>query len=467
MFYADLHIHPRYSRATSRDCDLPHLDLWARKKGIALVGTGDFTHPAWRQELQEQLLPAEEGLYRLKEAYRLPWDSAWPQGEPRFLVTGEISSIYKQGGKTRKVHNVLLLPSLEAAEKLALRLERIGNLQADGRPILGLSSHDLLALTLETCPQAVFLPAHIWTPHFSLFGAFSGFDSLEECFGDLAPYVRAVETGLSSDPPMNGRVPQLDALQLVSHSDAHSPQKLGREADVLETELSYPAVKRALETGDGLWGTVEFFPQEGKYHWDGHRNCGVCLSPREAKALENLCPVCGKPLTIGVEHRVEDLARRQPGEGPAGAKPFVRLAPLATVLAARLAKGEQTKNRPGCVRGAAGPAGAGIHGAAPNAGGGHRQPGRRGCRPGGGAAAPGESRLAARLRRGVRQALLPRGVKAKKKGPPAGSPFQGGRMKFIKKSAPSIAGMKLVLSSDRTQYTVWLCPGCERENNTF
>ena len=293
MFYADLHIHSRYSRATSRDCDLPHLDLWARKKGIALVGTGDFTHPAWRQELQEQLLPAEEGLYRLKEAYRLAWDSAWPQGEPRFLVTGEISSIYKQGGKTRKVHNVLLLPSLEAAEKLALRLERIGNLQADGRPILGLSSHDLLELTLETCPQAVFLPAHIWTPHFSLFGAFSGFDSLEECFGDLAPYVRAVETGLSSDPPMNGRVPQLDALQLVSHSDAHSPQKLGREADVLETELSYPAVKRALETGDGLWGTVEFFPQEGKYHWDGHRNCGVCLSPGRPRPWVTAAPCAG------------------------------------------------------------------------------------------------------------------------------------------------------------------------------
>ena len=343
MFYADLHIHSRYSRATSRDCDLPHLELWARKKGIALVGTGDFTHPAWRQELQEQLLPAEEGLYTLKKELCLPDETAGVREAPRFVLSGEISSIYKQGGKTRKAHNVLLLPSLEAAEKLARRLERIGNLQADGRPILGLSSHDLLALTLETCPQAVFLPAHIWTPHFSLFGAFSGFDSLEECFGDLAPYVRAVETGLSSDPPMNGRVPQLDALQLVSHSDAHSPQKLGREADVLETELSYPAVKRALETGEGLWGTVEFFPQEGKYHWDGHRSCGVCLSPREAKALENLCPVCGKPLTIGVEHRVEDLARRQPGEGPAGAKPFVRLAPLATVLAARLGKGEQTK----------------------------------------------------------------------------------------------------------------------------
>ena len=404
MFYADLHIHSRYSRATSRDCDLPHLDLWARKKGIALVGTGDFTHPAWRQELQEQLLPAEEGLYRLKEAYRLPWDSAWPQGEPRFLVTGEISSIYKQGGKTRKVHNVLLLPSLEAAEKLARRLERIGNLQADGRPILGLSSHDLLALTLETCPQAVFLPAHIWTPHFSLFGAFSGFDSLEECFGDLAPYVRAVETGLSSDPPMNGRVPQLDALQLVSHSDAHSPQKLGREADVLETELSYPAVKRALETGEGLWGTVEFFPQEGKYHWDGHRNCGVCLSPREAKALENR-----RGQALCAAGAFGNGARRPAGQRGAD------------------------KNRPGRVRGAAGPAGAGVHGAAPNASGGHRQPGRGGCRPGGGAAAPGESRLAARLRRGVRQALLPRGVKAKKKGAAGWQPLPGRKNEVYQK----------------------------------
>ena len=343
MFYADLHIHSRYSRATSRDCDLPHLELWARKKGIALVGTGDFTHPAWRQELQEQLLPAEEGLYRLKEAYRLPWDSAWPQGEPRFLVTGEISSIYKQGGKTRKVHNVLLLPSLEAAEKLALRLERIGNLQADGRPILGLSSHDLLELTLETCPQAVFLPAHIWTPHFSLLGAFSGFDSVEECFGDLTSYIHAVETGLSSDPPMNGRVPQLDALQLVSHSDAHSPQKLGREANLLETGFSYPEVKAALETGEGLWGTVEFFPEEGKYHLDGHRACGVRLSPQETRALQGKCPVCGKRLTVGVEHRVEDLACRQPGSSRENRKPFAKLVPLATVLSTCLGRGEQTK----------------------------------------------------------------------------------------------------------------------------
>ena len=343
MFYADLHIHSRYSRATSRDCDLPHLDLWARKKGIALVGTGDFTHPAWRQELQEQLLPAEEGLYRLKEAYRLPWDSAWPQGEPRFLVTGEISSIYKQGGKTRKVHNVLLLPSLEAAEKLARRLERIGNLQADGRPILGLSSHDLLELTLESCPQAVFLPAHIWTPHFSLFGAFSGFDTLEECFGDLTPHIHAVETGLSSDPPMNWRVSQLDGLQLVSHSDAHSPQKLGREADILDTELSYPALKHALDTGEGLVGTVEFFPEEGKYHLDGHRSCGVRLSPGESAALGDRCPVCGKRLTIGVEHRVEELADRLPGMPCPHSKPFESLVPLPEVIANATGRSEASK----------------------------------------------------------------------------------------------------------------------------
>lgn len=343
MFYADLHIHSRYSRATSRDCDLPHLDLWARKKGIALVGTGDFTHPAWRRELREQLVPAEEGLYRLREDLRLPCSLGKAPEEPRFLVTGEISSIYKQGGKTRKVHNLVLLPSLEGAEKLANRLELVGNLHSDGRPILGISSRDLLELTLDACPNAMVIPAHIWTPHFSLLGAFSGFDSLEECFGDLAPCIHGVETGLSSDPPMNRRVPLLDGLQLVSHSDAHSPQKLGREADVLEAELSYPAVKAALETGEGLWGTVEFFPEEGKYHLDGHRNCGVRLTPRETEALHGICPVCGKKLTVGVAHRVEDLARRREGEPVPGEKPFVRLAPLAQVISGCLGKGEQTK----------------------------------------------------------------------------------------------------------------------------
>ena len=341
MFYADLHIHSRYARATSRDCDLPHLDLWARKKGIGLVGTGDFTHPVWRRELWEQLTPAEEGVYQLKEEFRLPWEG--PGESPRFLVTGEISSIYRQGGKTRKVHNLLLLPSLEAAEKLSRRLELVGNLHSDGRPILGLSSHDLLEITLEVCPQAMCIPAHIWTPHFSLLGAFSGFDSVEECFGDLTPYIRAVETGLSSDPPMNWNVPLLDGLQLVSHSDAHSPQKLGREANLLETGFSYPEVKAALETGEGLWGTVEFFPEEGKYHLDGHRACGVRLSPQETRALQGKCPVCGKRLTVGVEHRVEDLACRQPGSSRENRKPFAKLVPLATVLSTCLGRGEQTK----------------------------------------------------------------------------------------------------------------------------
>ena len=263
MYIADLHIHSRFSRATSRECDFPHLDLWARKKGMGVIGTGDFTHPAWRQELREFLCPAEEGFYTLKEDCRLPGAPAQAQ-TPRFVVTGEISTIYKKGGRTRKVHHVLLLPGIEEAERLAQRLEAIGNLHSDGRPILGLDSHDLLEIVLETCPQAVYIPAHIWTPHFSVFGAFSGFQTLEECYGDLTPYVHAVETGLSSDPPMNWRVSALDGLTLVSHSDAHSPQKLGREADLLDTELSYPQLAEAIQTGEGFAGTLEFFPEEGK-----------------------------------------------------------------------------------------------------------------------------------------------------------------------------------------------------------
>ena len=332
MYIADLHIHSRFSRATSKDGDLPHLDWWARRKGIGLVGTGDFTHPAWRAELREQLVPAGEGLYTLREDLRLP-DGA-PGPAPRFVITGEISCIYKRHGKTRKVHNLILLPSLEAADELSARLEAIGNIRSDGRPILGLDSRDLLELTLETCPGAEFIPAHIWTPHFALFGAFSGFDTMEECFGDLTDHIHAVETGLSSDPPMNWRVSALDGLTLVSHSDAHSPSKLGREADLLDTGLTYPELVRAIRTGEGFRGTVEFFPEEGKYHLDGHRNCGVCLTPAETAALGGVCPVCGKKLTIGVEHRVEALADRPAGFRPETAKPFENLAPLPEVIAA-------------------------------------------------------------------------------------------------------------------------------------
>lgn len=330
MYIADLHIHSRFSRATSRECDAPHLDLWARRKGITLVGTGDLTHPAWRQELSEMLIPAEEGFYQLKEELRLPCETLGAQ-TPRFVLSGEISTIYKRGGKTRKVHHVILLPSLEAAETLSHRLEAIGNLHSDGRPILGLDSRDLLEITLESCPEAIYIPAHIWTPHFSLFGAFSDFETLEECYADLSPHIHALETGLSSDPPMNRRLSMLDGYTLVSNSDAHSPAKLGREANLLDCELSYPLLKRAIETGEGFHGTIEFYPEEGKYHLDGHRNCHCCLEPAETAALDGRCPVCGRKLTVGVLHRVEALSDR--AESIALPKPFESLIPLPEVLA--------------------------------------------------------------------------------------------------------------------------------------
>lgn len=334
MYIADLHIHSKYSRATSRDCDAPHLDFWARRKGIRLLGTGDFTHPAWRAELAQQLTPAEEGLYVLREEFRLPDRVGGEAFCPRFVLSGEISSIYKKGDRVRKVHNLILLPSLEDAQNLSQRLEAIGNIHSDGRPILGLDSRDLLEITLEVCPQAVFIPAHIWTPHFSLFGAFSGFDTVQECFEDLTPYIHAVETGLSSDPPMNWRVSALDRFTLVSNSDAHSPAKLGREANLLNADLSYPALARAIQTGEGFAGTVEFFPEEGKYHLDGHRGCQLCLTPAQTAACGGRCPVCGKKITIGVQHRVEQLADRPEGFAPSGAKPFESLAPLPEVIAA-------------------------------------------------------------------------------------------------------------------------------------
>ncbi len=336
MYIADLHIHSKYSRATSRDCIPEYLDLWARKKGIALIGTGDFTHPAWRQELKDKLIPAEEGLYTLKKEAHIVQDTTTGKEQTRFVVTGEISSIYKKNGKVRKVHNVILLPGLEEAEILSRKLEAIGNIHSDGRPILGLDSRDLLEITLESCPQAVFIPAHIWTPHFSLFGAFSGFDTIEECFEDLTPYIHALETGLSSDPPMNWRISALDRYHLISNSDAHSPSKLGREANLLQTELSYPALSRALQGGvqAGLAGTIEFFPEEGKYHYDGHRNCKLCLTPAETEKLGGKCPICGKKITIGVQHRVEQLADRPEGYAPPHAAAFESLVPLPEVIAA-------------------------------------------------------------------------------------------------------------------------------------
>lgn len=334
MLIADLHIHSKYSRATSKECVPEHLELWARRKGINLVGTGDFTHPAWREELAQKLVPAEEGLYTLNPEYRLTDNIAGVGLTPRFVVTGEISSIYKKNGRVRKVHSLILLPGLEDAERLARKLEQVGNIHSDGRPILGLDCRDLLELTLESSPRAIFVPAHIWTPHFSLFGAFSGFDSIEECFGDLTPYIHALETGLSSDPPMNWRVSALERYHLISNSDAHSPAKLGREANLLDIPYSYSALANALQAGasGGLKGTIEFFPEEGKYHYDGHRNCHQCLKPTQADAAGGICPVCGKRLTIGVLHRVEQLADRPEGFTPQEALPFENLIPLPEAI---------------------------------------------------------------------------------------------------------------------------------------
>ncbi|MDD6932694.1 MAG: UvrD-helicase domain-containing protein [Eubacteriales bacterium] len=331
MYIADLHIHSKYSRATSRDCDLAHLDLWARKKGVGLLGTGDFTHPAWREEMQTCLEEDGAGLYRLRKELCLPL-SLPGEEEVRFVISGEISTIYKWDGKTRKVHHLILLPSLQAAQELSRRLEIIGNIHSDGRPILGLDSRDLIQIVFDACPEAVFIPAHIWTPHFSVFGAFSAFSSLEECYGPMAGRIHALETGLSSDPPMNRMLSSLDGYQLVSNSDAHSPARIAREANLLAGTPSYAGLRRALETGDGLMGTIEFFPEEGKYHLDGHRACKCRLTPEETAAAGGRCPVCGKKITVGVLNRVSLLADRREQDAPTF-KPFESLIPLPEVLA--------------------------------------------------------------------------------------------------------------------------------------
>ena len=338
MFIADFHIHSKYSRATSKDCVPEVLELWARRKGIGVIGTGDFTHPAWREELREKLVPSGDGLYALKDEFAQKDTMAGAPFKPQFVVSGEISSIYKKNGKVRKVHNLILLPSLEHAEAIAHRLEAIGNLHSDGRPILGLDSRDLLEIVLDMCPEAIFIPAHIWTPHFSLFGAYSGFDDITECFGDLTKYIYALETGLSSDPPMNWRLSALDNFALVSNSDAHSPSKLGREANIFATDLSYHSMREALRnrTSKEFYGTIEFFPEEGKYHYDGHRACKVCWKPSDTKAAGGICPVCGGRITVGVLHRVEALADRKEGFILPAAKHFESLVPLGEVVAASL-----------------------------------------------------------------------------------------------------------------------------------
>lgn len=346
-FIADLHIHSKYSRATSRDCDLPNLTLWAQKKGIDVVGTGDFTHPAWRNELRERLLPEGDGLFTLKPDIVSRVQELVPkacQAKVRFLLSAEISTIYKDAGRTRKVHHVICVPSFEAADAIAQKLGKIGNIVSDGRPILGMRSRDLLEIVLESDPRSFLIPAHIWTPWFSALGSKSGYDSIDACYGDLASHIFAVETGLSSDPAMNWRVSSLDRFRLISSSDAHSPQKLGREAVCFQGECSFDGILRALRDGVGFGGTVEFFPEEGKYHADGHRDCGVCLSPEETRRLDARCPTCSKPVTVGVLNRVEALADRPEGSPPPKTAGEVRsLIPLAEILGEVYQCGPATK----------------------------------------------------------------------------------------------------------------------------
>lgn len=347
-FIADFHVHSKHSIATARNLDLENVYIWAQKKGITVVATGDFTHPLWIQELLEKLIPAEDGLFRLRNDIADRCDEYVPhscKGTVRFMLISEISNIYKKNGRTRKNHNLVFIPDFSSALRFNARLDKIGNIRSDGRPILGLDARNLLEILLEVNDSSFLVPAHVWTPWFSLFGSKSGFDSIEECFEDLTTQIFAVETGLSSDPPMNWRVSGLDNLTLISNSDAHSPGNLGREATLFHTELDFFHIKEAIKTGDPniFKGTIEFYPEEGKYHADGHRNCGLQLMPQETVACGGICPVCGKEITRGVLYRVEELADRPVGYLPEQKQPFSSIVPLPTLLSKLYQRGPRTK----------------------------------------------------------------------------------------------------------------------------
>jgi DNA helicase-2/ATP-dependent DNA helicase PcrA len=346
MFHADLHVHSRFSRACSKDATISQLAWWAQRKGITVVGTGDFTHPAWIQELKEALVPAEPGLFKLgPDAEReLRRTSPGSCGGPvRFMLSAEISTIYRGGDRTRKVHHLLYAPTFEAADHITLALSAIGNLASDGRPILGLDSRHLLEITLSGGPGCYLVPAHAWTPWFAVLGSKSGFDTVADCYGDLADHIFAIETGLSSDPPMNWRCSSLDAYRLVSNSDAHSPPMLGREATTFSTDADYFSIAAALRTGHGLTQTIEFYPEEGRYHLDGHRKCGVRFEPGQTTEHQGMCPQCRKPLTIGVAHRVAELADRPAGYRPPGAPGFTNLVQLPQIIGEITGVGPKSK----------------------------------------------------------------------------------------------------------------------------
>ena len=336
---ADFHIHSPYARAVSKEMTLENLDYWARLKGITVMGTGDFTHPQWMKEIKAKFEPAEPGLFKLKVvpdsvSHKIETES----GTTRFMLTVEISSIYSKGGKTRRVHNLIFAPSIETAEKINAQLNIRGNLKSDGRPILGLDSKELAKIVFNVDEKCVFVPAHVWTPWFSNFGSMAGFDTVEECFDEYSKYIYALETGLSSDPAMNWRLSALDKYTLISNSDSHSLRRIGREANVFDVELSYDAIIDAIKAKDPqrFLSTIEFFPEEGIYHYDGHRNCKVRLTPKETKKLNKICPNCGKSVTVGVMYRVGELADRPEGFRPDGAIPYKNMVPLDEIIAEAL-----------------------------------------------------------------------------------------------------------------------------------
>lgn len=373
IYFADLHVHSKYSRATSRDSDLVNLAAWASIKGIKVVATGDFTHPAWRQEILDSLEEDGTGLLRFKKSFRYSENRApsrYDLREVRFILNVEISSIYKKNGRVRKIHNLVFMPSVESMKIFCKKLESIGNLKSDGRPILGLDSRNLLEMALEASNESYIVPAHIWTPWFSLLGSKSGFNSVQECFEDLSEQIFALETGLSSDPDMNRRVSRLDDYTLISNSDTHSPSKLGREANIFTGQPTFNGIRDSIKRGgpgkkllrnvsfpvtsiksspnfnekqDAFLGTLEIFPEEGKYHWDGHRKCNVRLNPSETKLHNNLCPVCGRTLTVGVMNRVDELSDKQIPDESGKSAYFWKMIPLVEVISEALHVGPKSK----------------------------------------------------------------------------------------------------------------------------
>jgi len=330
-FIADLHLHSKYSRATSREMEVETLSLWAKRKGIKLLGTGDFTHPLYLLDLKSKLRPLGSGLFARPED---------PDGT-HFMLTAEVSNMFTQGGKGRRVHTLIFAPSFEVVERINAQLGKLGKISSDGRPIFGFSAKDLVKMVLDVSPDCLLIPAHAWTPWFSIFGANSGFDSIEECFEEETKHIRAIETGLSSDPEMNWRLSALDEITLISNSDAHSPSKIGREANIFNCDLSYAAIAEAIRTKDPrkILFTIEFFPEEGKYHFDGHRNCKILFAPQETRKNKGLCPVCGKRLTVGVMNRVEELADRPEGVISPKAIPTLHMVPLNEIIADALGVG--------------------------------------------------------------------------------------------------------------------------------